>query len=263
MALWTKQGGTWQEVESADLKVKQSNSWQLVKKGYVKNNGSWKQVYVGSDPKTYTFWATQTGAGSGTAWKTSSNPYGPSIPTIGRYYDTTRYPWYGLAQFYQDTSGVPLATRLAERPVVKAATFTVYRYTAGGNNSADGYNTRIYIARYMGNFSDSNPSNLNCNFTYWGARYWNNPAYLNRDESTGPINLFANQATAQALVQHAVSKPLCMSTTTNNGGGSGGLGDYATGSWEEGYNYWHFYNAGANYLGAPLGPVLTVTLDYV
>ena len=54
-----------------------------------------------------------------------------------------------------------------------------------------------------------------------------------------------------------------MSYTTNTGTSSGGLGHYGSATYSQQANYWNFWPAGTSVFGVQIGPILTVTLDFV
>jgi len=112
-----------------------------------------------------------------------------------------------------------------------------------------------------------------------GTTEYYNDGYLTRAEYVGgdpsgwpnnfPNNGFELGQHRQGLVNHLAGvgttntpRPWCLSHTNVNGTSSRGLGSVNTANYAEQTNYWNFWPAGAQYLGAPLGPTLIVELDY-
>ncbi len=290
MAIYGSNGSSWLPVASGDLKASDGSSWKTVKKAYRSTGSAWDEVYVGNDPQTYYFKASLTRAARGQTWKTSSNSGGSDYPQISRYLTSSNvYPWYGLVEFNQDTSGVSLEDRLAERPVVKSAKFNVQRWNAGGFGSGWG---DLHIGRYQASSGAVTPHEGYCNFssvaskTYdglpagrSGTTVYYNDGYLTRAEYVGgdpgsfpsnfPDNGFELGNARQVLVDHLAGvgttngrRPLCMSHTTSNTGANRGLASLNTANYAEQTNYWNFWPAGAQIFGLPLGPTLIVELDY-
>ena len=114
---------------------------------------------------TYYFWLSK--AARGTSWKTNSNQGGATYPQISRY--VTAFPWFGLVTFGNDTSGVSLSSRLSTRPVVKSAYFNVQRWNDGGFGNGYG---NLFLGRYTGSFTATNPDYTKCNFTYSASKNW-------------------------------------------------------------------------------------------
>ena len=284
-------GSSWQTLGSGNLRYHNGASWEIVKKGYYHNGTGWNEAYVGNDPKTYYFVSNATKAGRGTSWKLASNTGGSAYPQISRYLtSSSSYPWYGVVGFGNDTSGVSLASRLEERPVVKSAKFNVQRWS-GSSGFGSGWGN-FYIGKYTGGMGDTYPSNLNCDFSHKayknydglpagrsGTTVYYNDGYLTRAEYVGgdpsgwpnnfPNNGFELGQHRQGLVNHLAGvgttntpRPWCLSHTNVNGTSSRGLGSVNTANYAEQTNYWNFWPAGAQYLGAPLGPTLIVELDY-
>jgi hypothetical protein len=285
MAIYGSNGSSWLPVASGDLKASDGSSWKTVKKAYRSTGSGWSQVYVGNDPQTYYFVSSGTKAGRGTTWKTNSSQGGSNYPQIGRYETSYGvFPWYGLINFNLDTSGVSLATRMAERPIVKSAYFNIARWNSGGFGSGYG---DFYVGRYLGNYNAGSPSNTYCDFSAYAGKNYNatpagrvgttvyyNDGYLTRSEFVGgdPIG-FPNQGNIagngmelgghrQSLVSHLTGGALCISHTLSNHGGSRGLGSLYTASYSEQANFWNFWPAGATVYGVNIGPTLIVTLDY-
>ncbi len=278
-----KISGTYRTVPDADLFLKQSNSYtgKPVTGGYVKVNNGYEQFHQGSDPVTYHFIASGTKGARGTSWKTSSNQGGADFPQISKYVNGV-YPWFGLVNFTNDTSGVSLTSRLATRPVVKSAYFNVLRWNDGGFGNGYG---NLYLGRYTGSFTDTNPNYTNCNFTYSVSKNWSGSGsattnsytdnYLSRGEfvggdpggyrngigiADGGIELGSHR---QQLVDHLKTGPVCMTHTNNTGTSSSGLGHTGNVTYSQQANYWNFYNAGATVFGVQIGPTLVVELDFI
>ena len=290
MAIYGSNGSSWQPIASGDLKASDGSGWKTVKKAYSSTGFGWRQVYVGSDPQTYYFASNLTQAGRGSSWKTNASQGGSNYPQISSYSTNQaqqyKFPWYGMVYFNQDTSGVSLSTRLAERPYVKSAYFNIQRWNSGGFGSGYG---NLFIGRYLGDRANSNPSYTFCNFTHSASKNWSaagssantvnySDNYLYRGEFVGgdpgsfPGGIAAGGielgSARQSLVDHLANWPsascgLCLTHTTNTGTGQGGLGDYDVATYAEEANYWNFWPAGAMVFGVHIGPTLVVELDYV
>ena len=260
MALRVKKSGAWQGVASADVGVKVGGTWRTAVKAGVRINGSWRQFYVGSDPVTYTFDASASRSARGISWATSSNPAGEYYPRQGRY--STNYPWFGLVQF-TNTSGSntgggnkTLSDALAIRPVVKSATLRLTRWSSShGLYYASG---DIYIAKYNDSITASSPSHNYLDFSDYA--YLNYPGYPGPSDTdyielgeTTYIDLNSNNHVSD-LVNHAKTKPLSITNTTNNTNTGDGLGRYTS---SQDTDYIIYNSAGIAY-----APLLSVTLDY-
>lgn len=292
MAIYGSNGSGWVKVASGDLKASNGSGWATVKKAYRSTGSGWGEVYVGSDPQTYTFIASGSKAARGISWKTNSNQGGADYPQISRYTSdspagTKRYPWFGLITFTNDTSGVSLTTRLNERPYVKSAYFNIRRWTSGG--FGDGYGN-LYIGKYNGSFTASSPHHGNCDFSAYASKNWpggGNPPFpnvyyndnfLSRGEYVDDPGTFSGFVAdngielgnvssnhRQTLVDHLKTKAICLSHTTNAGSSTGGLGHYASATYAEEANYWNFFPAGKtnSSFGVHEGPTLIIELDYI
>jgi hypothetical protein len=276
-----KISGTYRTVPNADLFLKQSSNYSSpVTGGYVKIGGGYRQFHQGSDPVTYYFVANASKGARGTSWKTSGNQGGATYPQISKYINGV-YPWFGLVTFGNDTSGVSLTSRLSTRPVVKSAYFNVQRWNDGGFGNGYG---NLYLGRYTGSFTATNPDYTKCNFTYSASKNWSGSGsattgsysdnFLSRSEFVGGdpggyngvgwpeggIELGSNR---QQLVDHLKTGAMCMAHTNNTGTSSSGLGHTGNVTYAQQANYWNFWPAGTTAFGVQLGPILTVTLDYV
>jgi len=259
MALSVRRSGVWDTIASADVGVRVGGTWRTAVKGGVRIGGSWRQFYVGSDPVTYTFDASASKSARGISWATSSNPAGADYPRQGRY--STNYPWFGLVQF-TNTSGTnssggnkTLSDALAIRPVVKSATLRLTRWSsAHGLTYASG---DIYIAKYNDSITATSPTHNLLDFNHYA--YKNYPGfpgpltdYITLGETTY-IDLNSNGHVSN-LIDHAKTKPLSITNTTNNTNTGDGLGRF-TSSQDTDYI---IYNAA----GIAYAPLLSVTLDY-
>jgi len=281
MAIYGSNGSGWVQVASGDLKASDGSSLKTVKKAYRSTGSGWDEVYVGSDPATYTFIASGSKAARGISWKTNNNQGGANYPQISRY--ITSYPWFGLVTFTNDTSGVSLTSRMNERPYVKSAYFNIRRWDNGGFGSGYG---NLYIGRYNGSFTASSPHHGNCDFSSVASKNWpggsGNPGttvsysdnFLTRGEYVDNPGSFPGFVAdngielgnaRQTLVNHLKTKAICLSHTTNAGSSTGGLGHYGPATSAEQANYWNFYYAGRTnpVFGVHEGPTLIVELDYI
>lgn len=249
-------GSSWSTVPSAGVKV-YDGGWQLVKKAYRWNGNTWVDFYSGSDQQTYTFVASYSRSARGLTWATSGNPGGPTYPRQGRY--GTAYPWFGLFTFGNDTSGVSLTSRLSVRPVVKSASISLFRWSEAHGYWPSGWGD-VYIGKYNDSIYATSPHPGNTNFTYYAYQsfpYGGNTLELGEQAA---INLASQGLThAQQLVDHAKNYPLCVANTNDNSSASGGLQHYGT---SNDTDYFIYFPYDAYYITAPIGPVLTVTLDY-
>tara|TARA_B100000902_G_scaffold26214_1_gene31536 strand:+ start:10966 stop:11784 length:819 start_codon:yes stop_codon:yes gene_type:complete len=271
MAIYGSNGSGWQPVASGDLKASDGSEWKTVKKAYRSTGSGWDPIYTGSDPQTYTFVANNSKSARGTQWLWSGADGGGinglrqgrwagSYPTGTDSY----YRWFGLATFKYDTSGaVTLEDALDERPVVVSATLSLFRhsYQYGFWGSGGGWGN-INIGTYSGTITDTSPTPTKISFSNYATKNYagrpNNALDLNQQAI---INLESqSNATAKALLDHAATeKPLVIANKTDTGTGSGGLNNYGS-SFDTDYFLYYPYNA--FYSTAPLGPTITVELDY-
>lgn len=261
MTAYVKVSGTYRTVPETGLYLRQNSSYtgKLVTAGYVKAGGTYRQFYQGANAQTYTFVASYSRSARGTTWATTGNPGGPTYPRQGRYNDNV-YPWFGLFTFTNDSSGVSLTSRLATRPVVKSASLTLKRWDTAHGYWPDGYGY-LYIGKYNDSIYATSPHPGYVSFSNYAQKaHLSGSDPLSLGEIT-TINLASQSlANAQALVNHAKTNPLCIANTTNTGTSTGGLQHLGS---SEDSSYFIYYPYDAYYLSLPLGPYLTVTLDYV
>jgi hypothetical protein len=183
MTLSVKRSNSWDNIASADVGVKISDTWRTVVKAGVKINNTWRQFYVGSDPVTYVFYANSGGGSYGTraarglSWKTTSSGVSGSgteaLPMVSRYETAgSVYPWFSLIHFNGTAVGtsLTLTQAMAIRPVIKNVWFQAQRYNAN-HGYPNGYG-QIYLGTYNGYTSDSSPHPGNCSFSSYKEISW-------------------------------------------------------------------------------------------
>lgn len=259
MTAYIKIGGTYEAIPNAGLYLKRSSSYTdyPVVAGYVKVGTTYRQFFTGSDPKIYTFVASNSKAARGTSWASGSDP-SSTYPRQGRY--STNYPWYGVFTFGNDTNGVSLASRLNTRPVVKSASISFKRWSSTHGFWPNGWGD-VYVGRYDASINAVTPNPGNTNFTYYGLNQFTYGGSMLELGDTFSVNLASVSLThAQSIVDHAETLPLCVANTNDESSASGGLAHYGS---SEDTDYFIYYPYDFYSGPTPKGPVLTVELDYV
>ena len=198
---YIKIGGVYKP--TTDLRIKIDGSYRQVTAAYMKFPGSgYQQVYTGSDPVTYYFHLAQAKTGRVGEWRT------PIVPTdylrSGAYVDSGVVSRnFSIFTLTNDTTGVPLATRLAERPVVKAAILTLFRgYTSHGYQPAYG---NIFVGKYNSYYTDAEPNFNAIDFSVSASNVFSS-LYLGDQLNIDLAS--AGLSSAQSLINSALTVPL-------------------------------------------------------
>lgn len=132
MPTYIKTSGSWVEVNPATggLHMKTGGAWVPVQRAYVKDGGSWKQVYVYSDPITSTHIAS-----SSSSYKIAGSDY-----TAAQDTQRQKLTYYGKSSVRTEGAMVgfdyaAIQSALATRPVcseVRIKTTYQHSFSAGG-----------------------------------------------------------------------------------------------------------------------------------
>ena len=231
-----RDGGAWKTVPNGTkFNVRDGGAWVNPTKVYVRDGGAWKEVWVKSDPVTYNYSvdAVETFRRDGANMRWRDGEYG----YLGRF--DTADDGDNVTVWNIVDSG--FSSVFAVRPVVKAATFTLKRDTAGGSASDTG---TIYMGLYNGTFLGSSPSYNNLDFSPNSS--------LNRTWTQGGTYTWTLGATFGQAVANDFNSGntvnMAMSIRTSGWDGSGAADGM----------YMRFQGPTTGYTGT-----LSLTLDYV